>query len=82
MRATARGGLNTVKVELPEIDQIDEPVLRLSRCGNRVTYEAFSSDSELGKPIFDALQAGLEADPVTTFATIPDHERATLSRFV
>lgn len=82
VRATARGGLNTVKVELPEIDSIDEPVLRLTRRGDRVTYEAFAAESELGRPITDALQAGLRIDPAATFATIPDHDRATLYRFV
>ena len=81
-RASARGGLNTIKVELPEIDTIDQPVVRLTRRGDRVTYEAFSSDSDLGRPIADALQAGFDTDPPTTVATILDYERATLYRFV
>lgn len=81
-RATARGGLNTVKLEVPEIDAIEDPVLRLTRRGDRVTYEAFSPDSELGMPIADALQAGLQTDPPVTTATIAEHERATLYRFV
>lgn len=69
-------------MELPEIDAIAEPVLRITRRGDRVTYEAFSSDSDLGRPIMDALQAGLEIDPPVTVATISDQERATLYRFV
>jgi hypothetical protein len=69
-------------VELPEIDAIDQPVLRLTRRGNRVTYEAFSSDSDLGRPITEALEAGFETDPPTTVATIADRDRATLYRFV
>jgi len=81
-RARARGGLNTVKLELPETDAIENFVLRLTKRGDRVTYEAFSTDSELGRPIADALQAGLETDPPTTTATIPNLDRATLYRFV
>lgn len=81
-RASARGGVNTIKVELPEIDAIDQPVLRLTRRGNRVIYEAFSSDSELGRPITEALEAGFDTDPPTTVATITDRDRATLYRFV
>jgi HKD family nuclease len=80
--ARARGGVNTVKLELPEIDRIDEPVLRVTRRGNRVTYEAFSADSDLGRPINDALLAGLDESPAATVATVADRRRATLYRFV
>lgn len=44
VRARARGRLNTVKVEVPEIAHMSEPVLRLTRYENgTVAYKAFDA---------------------------------------
>jgi hemin uptake protein HemP len=82
VRATARGALNTIKVEIPEIEPLSDPVLRLERTANAILYQAFDSTSTLGAPIRQALQRGLLFQPPQTSQTIRDVNRATLWRFV
>ena len=48
VRASARGSLNTIKTEIPEIEPVTDPVLRLERTANAIIYQAFDSASVLG----------------------------------
>jgi hypothetical protein len=79
----ARGKMNTIRVEIPEIDPMDEPVLRLERTGTGIVYQAFDANSILGRPIMDALPRGLNQDPSSTVLTVPGNPTSsTWYRFV
>jgi HKD family nuclease len=81
--ASARGGINTMKVELPEIDPMTDPVVRLEKTASAIVYQAFDANSVLGRPIMDALKKGLEFQPPVTFLTKPSSpEHSTWWRFV
>lgn len=81
--ASARGGVNTKKVEIPEIDPIADPVIRLERTPSAIIYQAFDASSILGRPIMDALRKGLEYEPSVTSLTRPQEpNRATWWRFI
>lgn len=81
--ASARGGLNTMKVELPEIAPMTDPVVRLERTSVAIIYQTFDANSVLGRPIMDALRKGLQFDPPVTFLTTPQEpQRATWWRFI
>jgi len=80
--AKARGGLNTIKVEIPEIEPMIDPVLRLERTPNAIIYQAYDASSVLGKPIRQALLNGFKMDPPRTFSTVADLSKATWWRFI
>lgn len=81
--ASARGGINTMKVELPEINPMTDPVVRLERAPTAIIYQTFDANSVLGRPIMDALRKGLEFNPPVTFLTTPQEpEHATWWRFI
>ena len=81
--ASARGMVNTMKVELPEIDPMTDPVVRLERTPDAIIYQTFDANSVLGRPIMDALKKGLEFDPPVTFLTTSrEPQRATWWRFI
>lgn len=81
--ASARGVINTMKVELPEIDPMTDPVVRLERTATAIVYQTFDANSVLGRPIMDALRKGIEFDPPVTFLTAPQEpQRATWRRFI
>lgn len=81
--ASARGGLNTMKVELPEIYPMTDPVVRLERTASAIIYQTFDANSALGRPIMDALRKGLEFTPsVTSLTTLREPHRATWWRFI
>jgi hypothetical protein len=82
IQATARGGLNTIKAEIPEIDLMADPVLRLERTANSIMYRAFDANSVLGLPIWQALLNGFAMRPRTTSSTIADVTKATWWRFI
>ena len=82
IQATARGGLNTVKAEIPEIEPMTEPVLRLERTTSEITYQAFDGNSILGAPIKQALLNGFAMIPPATSCSIRDRDRATWWRFI
>ncbi len=83
VQATARGGLNTIKTEVPEIESMSEPVLRLERTGtNTIVYQAFDGNSILGAPIKQALLNGFAMSPPATLCSIPGRDRATWWRFI
>lgn len=80
--ASARGSVNTFKAEIPEIEPMGDPVLRLERAGKKVVYQAFDGLSILGKPIHTALMHGFDMTPPVTHATIANHASATWWRFI
>jgi hypothetical protein len=81
--ARARGGPNTIKVEIPEIDTINDPVLRLERTATPIVYQAFDSNSVLGRPIMEALRRGLNQRPPSTMLAVPANPaNSTWYRFV
>lgn len=82
IRARARGGLNTIKVEIPEIEPMRDPVLRLERTTTAILYQTFDAISVLGKPIQQALLYGFAMSPPVTFKTVADETRATWWRFI
>jgi HKD family nuclease len=82
IQASARGGLNTIKTEIPEIASMTDPVLRLERTANSIRYRAFDADSVLGTPIKQALLNGFSITPQTTLRSIGDIEKATWWRFI
>lgn len=81
--ASARGVINTMKVELSEIDTMPDPVVRLERTPATIIYQTFDANSVLGRPIMDALRKGLEFNPPVTFLTTPlEPHHATWWRFI
>ena len=82
VQASARGSLNTIKLEIPEIEPMTDPVLRLERTANAIIYQAFDSVSVLGAPIRQALLNGFGMTPPATLQTPVDRSRATWWRFV
>jgi len=83
IQATARGGLNTIKLEIPEINSINDPILRLERSTTGILYQAFDAKSTLGIPIMEALEQGRRMKPGTTELTKPDNpQSSTWWRFI
>ena len=82
VQASARGGLNTVKTETPEIEPMVDPVLRLEHTATAIIYQAFDANSVLGTPIRQALLNGFEMSPAASFSSIPKLDQATWWRFI
>lgn len=82
VQASARGGLNTVKAEIPEIEPMADPVLRLERTATAIIYQAFDANSVLGAPIRQALMNGFKMSPPASSGSIPALEKATWWRFI
>ena len=57
-RASARGSINTLKLEIPEMRTFSDPLLRIERIGSDLIYQAYDSTSAQGKQIMASLQAG------------------------
>ena len=69
--AAARGIVNTLKLEIPEMRTFTDPVIRLERTSGGMLYQAFDAASTLGKPLMAALRRGLTMTPPTTYLTKP-----------
>jgi len=82
IHASARGGLNTIKVEIPEIEPMQDPVLRLERTPAAIIYQAFDAMSVLGTPIRQVLLNGFLTNPPETHSTVADQYKATWWRFI
>jgi HKD family nuclease len=80
--AKAHGKRNTIKLEIPETATMNDPVLRLERTANAITYRAFDANSIMGSQIRDALLMGFKLKPPATFSSISGVERATWWRFI
>ena len=82
VEAGARGGINTLKLEIPEMRDFVDPVLRLEKTDSGMYYQAFDAQSALGRPIHVALQRGLAMKPPATLITRLPLDRATWWRFI
>ena len=82
-RASARGIVNTLKLEIPEMRDFSDPVIRLQRTPSGIVYEAFDASSQLGRPILAALERGRSMSPPATEMTKPSSPAtSTWWRFV
>lgn len=79
-QASARGSVNTIKLEIPEMRHFVDPVARFEKTGSGVTYEVHDASSPSGKQIVSRLQAG-HVDG-STQTSIKDHAKATWWRFI
>jgi hypothetical protein len=75
IEATARGGRNTMKLEIPEMRDFVQPVARFERTPDGVVYEAYDVGSPQGNQILTTLKEGRRDN--TTQLSISDAERAT-----
>jgi hypothetical protein len=78
--ASARGGRNTIKLEIPEMRNFAQPLARFERTPNGIVYEAYDAGSPRGNQILQSLQAGQQDG--TTQQSIRDSQRATWWRFI
>jgi hypothetical protein len=80
--AHARGRLNTIKVEIPEIANMYNPVLVLKRSEDgTVTYRAYDAHIDsVGQWVLNALQSGLKTN--TTRISRRPVEKATWFQYV
>lgn len=81
--ARARGIVNTIKLEIPEMKYFGDPVIRFERIGTVIQYSAFDAASNQGKIIMQALQQGLKTIPPSTHLTVPKRPQvSTWWRFI
>ncbi len=80
IRAVARGGLNTIKLEIPEMRDFVQPVGRFERGPDGIAYEIYDVGSPQGNQILAALEEG-RRDGMTQLS-ISDAERATWWRYI
>lgn len=73
--ATARGGRNTMKLEIPEMADFAQPVARFERTPEGVVYETYDVGSPQGDQIMTTLEEGRGDN--TTQLSISDADRAT-----
>ena len=78
--ASARGGRNTVKLEIPEMRDFRQPVARFHRTETDVEYEVYDADTPEGTQIMAALQAGKRDR--STQQSVSDTKRATWWRYI
>lgn len=81
IEATARGGRNTMKLEIPEMREFAQPVARFERTPEGgIVYEVYDVGSPQGNQILGALEEGRRDN--TTQLSIGDAERATWWRAI
>lgn len=73
--AYARGSVNTLKFEIPEMRDYDDPVVRFERGPSGITYEAYDATSPGGRPILRELEHGRTVSPPQTVLTRPANPR-------
>ena len=78
--ASARGGRNTIKLEIPEMRTFTDPVARFERTPTGIVYETYDVGSPRGNQILQSLHAGQQDG--TTQHSIRDLQRATWWRFI
>ena len=79
-QASARGAVNTIKLEIPEMRHFVDPVARFEKTGSGVIYEVHDASSPSGKQIISRLQAGHTDNSTQT--SIKDLSTATWWRFI
>jgi hypothetical protein len=80
IEASARGGRNTIKLEIPEMRDFAQPLARFERGPRGIGYEVHDVGSASGNQILLSLEEGRQDG--TTQMTISDAERATWWRFI
>ena len=80
IQASARGGRNTIKLEIPEMRNYVQPVARFARTPQGIVYEAYDVGSPGGNQILAALEEG-RRDGATQLS-ISNAETATWWRFI
>lgn len=81
--AEARGIINTLKLEIPEMRHFADPVIRFERTPAGVVYEAYDASSPKGQTIMNGLNLGRSTKPASTFLTLPTKPNsATWWRFI
>lgn len=78
--ASARGTINTMKLEIPEMRDFVDPVARFERQPTGIVYEAHDASSPEGRQIMASLNDGLRDGE--TQLTVKDKIRATWWRFI
>lgn len=69
--AKARGIVNTLKLEIPEMRPMNDPIARFEHTGAGVQYEVYDRATAKGTAIWASLNAGLSTVPVSTHLTKP-----------
>ena len=81
--AFARGIVNTLKLEIPEMRKFKEPVIRFERTVNGIVYAAYDGTTPAGKQVLRRLRQGFKANPPASFATKRNNlPKATWWRFI
>lgn len=69
--AKARGSINTLKLEIPEIRTMADPMVRFERTATGIQYEVYDGTTPQGRAIMQTLRDGLAMVPPTTTLTKP-----------
>ena len=80
IEASARGNRNTIKLEIPEMRDFNEPVARFEKSPEGIVYEAYDVGSPQGNQIMASLEEGRRDR--STQMTISNADRATWWRFI
>lgn len=78
--AKAHNKQNTIKLEIPELRNFDDPYARFEKSGGTVTYEVHDIGSPKGNQIKATLEDGFKNE--STQMSISDKERATWWRYI
>ena len=79
-QSSSDGSRNTLKLQMPELGDIKDPVARIERGAVETTYYVYDSDSEQGRAIMRLLETGRRNG--TTRMTTGGPERGTWWRVV
>ena len=80
IRAQARGITNTIKMEMPEINNFAQPLARFENTPAGMVYQVYDVGSAQGNQILGSLQQGIQDG--STQMSISDANRATWWRFI
>jgi HKD family nuclease len=80
VEASARGGRNTIKLEIPEMRGFAQPVARFERRAEGIVYETYDVGTPQGNQIIASLEEG-RANGATQLA-VSDARRATWWRYI
>lgn len=78
--AYLNGNPNTIKLNLPEIRDLDQPVARFVKTPNGIFYEVYDANSLDGREIMAALEEGILEQ--STKMSVRNQEKATWWRIV
>jgi len=78
--AKAHGNRNTIKLEIPELRDFDDPYARFEKTATTVVYEVHDAGSAKGNQIKASLEEGMKTG--STQISISDISRATWWRYI